>query len=1385
MNFYYLNNVYFYQNTNLKKYELSFSNTFLIFTNNFKRFFFFSILFYSFLGYNQVKKYPLAHLSTSNGLSQSSVIAIHQDNLGQVWIGTRDGLNKYDGNSFTIYRNTDNNNSISNNDILSITEDKKGFLWIGTYNGLNKFDPQKNKFINFYHQKENSSLSNNTIWCIKEMSNGEIWIGTSDGLSIYNQKTKTFTNLYNNPSNKKSLGGNHILSILETKNSEIFIGTNKGLSKLVSRKKTHFEFSNYNTIHTPVQDILEHQNKILLATNGEGILTINLKNGNISDFFKNSTIHKNVRKLCIDNSNNLWIGTYDGLYVCDEKKSIVTLKNKINDSKSLSKNSVKSIYKDKKGSIWIGIYYGGINIWDSSNINFTNLTSNQTRNKLSYDVISSIENYKNQKIFFGTEGKGLNILDLKNNNISYIDKGNHKSLSDENIKSLLIDKETLWIGTLNSGINLFNIKTNTFFSDNILTDLKNYLSNIGVYSIKKSKNKIWIGTFGKGLICYNKRNNTFKTYINNPKDFNTITDNLIRSITIDSEQNIWIGSQKGLSKIDKFDNITRFFFNSEIQSGEDIISIFEDSQKTIWIGTKAKGLFKFNKTKNIFVKVPLKTKRETVTSIHSILQNNDDLWISTNQGIVKYNILEKNSIIYNIKDGLVSNEFNDNASLKIAPSLFYFGGPNGVTSFNTNSFTTNKYSPQVIVTDFKIKNKKVNINDAFNTLNNTIQYTKSLQLEHEQGNFSLQFAIPNYINSRNNTYKYRLKGLEKEWVYTTNNTASYTIQNPGDYIFEVKGANNDGFWNKKATSINIKVKPAPWRTWWAFALYGLAIAVALYFLFKIQKTKTALKHKLDLEYLENNKIEEAHKAKLEFFTNISHEFRTPLTLILGPLQQILKDYKGSSKIFKKLLVIDNNANHLLQLINRLMDFRKLEKNLFKLEAAEGNIVKFLKEIYLSFTEFAKDGDYEYNFHTTDDQILVYYDRYKLERVFYNLISNAFRYTQKNGSINIRIKQNETHIIITVEDSGVGISDENKTKIFDRFFEVSINNNPENTYNKGTGIGLSIANNIVKLHKGKITVEDNITSSGSIFKVKLPLGKNHLNKDEIISDFKFSDDISQYVNQLSKPITILDDNLKDNIINNLKPTVLLVEDNKPLRKFMKNLLIDEYNILEAENGKSALNMAIKHKPNLIVSDVVMPIMVGTELCSAIKNNIKTSHIPIILLTSRTSLIYKLEGLENGADDYISKPFNIKEFKVKIKNIISSHNRVKEKFTGEEAMLSNEIIISSLDEKLYKKAFQIIETNISNVDFDIPYFCSELGVSRTMLFTKVKAWTNFTPNEFIQHIRMKYATELLEQGKTNISEVSYKVGFKNPKYFSKCFSKKYGKTPSQYQKQFSEE
>ena len=1346
-----------------------------------KKFFFFIVVLYTccLSSFAQQEEVHFKHISTTEGLSQSSAIAIYQDNLGQMWIGTRDGLNKYDGNTFTVYRSNSLANSISNNDILSIIQDSDGYIWIGTYNGLNRYNPKKNTFTTFFKNREKNSLCNNTVWSIKEISNGEIWIGTSNGLSIYNKKTNSFTNFFHQPKSSNSLANNHVQAIIETTKKEIFVGTAKGLSKVVSREKNKLFFTTTEAKKLNVQDILEEENTLLLATKNNGVFIYNDNLNTIEEHKINAKIHQNVRRLIYDNQKNLWIGTYKGIFILTPENKSIVLKNNINDAKSLSKNSVKSLFKDKKGSIWVGTYYGGVNFWDQSNSNFINYTTTTYKKRLSYSVVSSFEKYKNKYLFFGTEGNGVDIFNVKENIVSEFYK--NINLDSKNIKSLLVDDNLLWIGSFNSGIHFYDIIKERQVKGPVSTELKSYLNDIGVYSIKKEGNLYWLGTFGKGLVCYNKETHTFKTYLNNSENPNSLSNDLIRTIKIDSKNNIWVGTQEGLNKITNSNKVVRFFYNSEIQSGDDISTVFEDSKKTIWIGTKAKGLYKL--VGNNFQKVALSPKGESISSIHSILEDdNSTIWISTNQGIVSYNTQTNQTTIRNQKEGIISNEFNDNASLKIGKSMMYFGGPEGVTSFNTNTIKNNEYAPEVILTDFKIKNKSVTI-DSTSVLEKTIQFTEELSLNHDQGNFSISFAIPNYINPQNNTYKYRLKGLEEDWGYTTENSATYTIQNPGKYVFEVKGANNNEVWNSSTTKLKIKVNPAPWRSWWAFLLYGLAIAIALYFLINAQKSKTKLRLELGLEQLENEKIEEANKAKLQFFTNISHEFRTPLTLILGPLKQVLSDFKGASSIYKTLLVVENNANHLLLLINRLMDFRKFENDLFQMEAAKGNIVKFLKEIYLSFSEHAKSGGYEYSFSTSKEVILVYYDRYKLERVFYNLISNAFRYTPKGGKIHIVIKEEGSTILIAVEDSGVGISKENKDKIFDRFFEVAINNEPGNTYTKGTGIGLSIAKNIVKLHKGNIRVSDNKSGLGTVFTVQLPLGRDHLLEEEIKKDFKFSDDVSQYVNQLNEPVAILEDKLTDAIVKPEQETILLVEDNTALRKFMKQLLIDDYNILEAENGEIALKKAIKHAPNLIVSDVIMPIMVGTELCAAIKKNIKTSHIPIILLTSRTSLIYRLDGLESGADDYISKPFDVKEFKLRIRNILDTQQNFREKFSGELSPTSSEVV-SSIDEKLFKKALDVVNSNIDNEDFDIPFFCSELGVSRTMLFVKIKAWTNFTPNEFILHLRMKRAAELLEKGQLNISQISYNVGYKNPKYFSKSFQKKYGETPSQYQKKFSE-
>ncbi len=1349
----------------------------------------FSIVFVvvlSCFGHAQQNPYVFNHLTSKEGLSQSSVIAIHQDKLGQIWMGTRDGLNKYDGTKITVYRSEpDNPKTISNNDILAIQEDAEGYLWIGTYNGLNKYNPKTNMFTRYFHAQDDNSLSNNVVWTLKVLSNDNICIGTKEGLSIYDKTTNTFTNYLN----KVELGeevGVHITSILEAQNGALYLGTPKNV--LRSKTVLNPQFEVVNTQESLyIQDLIEaNNNVILIATQTKGILALTPQTKTYTPYvLKNAEVmdNKNVRRLLFSADDKLWAGTYNGLFVIDKKRHVLALKSDLDTKNSLSKNSIKSLFKDNKGTIWIGTYYGGVNIWDKSNGNFRTLSENRKGKGLNYNVVSSIATYRNS-VFFGTEGGGLNLLNKNTGNYSYLHTGNSK-IKDDNIKALMRShKDELWIGTFKNGIELYDLKTGILKTETLPDTLIQCLKATGVYAIKEdvSSHTIWIGTFGKGVLKYDTITQNIEIFQYSETKTNALSSNLIRAICIDSKHNVWVGTEKGLNKITTSGAISHFFYNKAVQYGDDILTVYEDQANTIWVGTKSKGLYVYNR--DAFKAVNLALKAAQVPVVNSILEDNKQcLWMGTNLGILKFDTRQKHTKLFNQKEGLIGNEFNNNACLKIGAAKFYFGGPLGVTYFDVNKLKTNTHVPAVILTDFAIKNSELKESTSPKLKGLSLPFTKAIDLDYNQGNFSISFAIPSYINSSNNSYKYRLKGLENEWNVTSTGLAAYTIQKPGNYKFEVKGANGDGIWNAKTTTLQIKVAPAPWRTWWAFTIYGFLILTALHFLITILKSKAALKHELNLEHIETERSKELNKTKLQFFTNISHEFRTPLALILGPLHQIIEEYKGSSAIYKKLLVIENSANHLLHLINRLMDFRKFESNLFKLEAAEGNIVKFLREIYLSFTEFAKNGAYNFEFESAFEHILVYYDRNKLERVFYNLISNAFRYTPKGGTITISIKKNSTEVVVEVSDSGVGVSEEYRDKIFERFFELSVNNKPDNKYNKGTGIGLSIAKNIVELHKGKLNYRANAAGKGSVFSVSLALGKSHLKPSEILSDFKFSDDLSQYVSQPEAVTLPLEENMAE-IKDEDKPTLLLVEDNKDLRKFIKGLLVLNYNVLEAENGSIAFNIAKREPLDLIISDVIMPEMTGTELCAAIKGDLKTSHIPIVLLTSRSALIFKLEGLERGADDYISKPFNVKEFKLRVKNLLQSREKLKQKFRASDGLDAEEVLMSSYDEKLYKKALELVKKHIANEQFDIPYFCSELGVSRTMLFTKIKAWSGLTPNEFILHFRMKKAVQLLEQGKLNISQVSYQVGFKNPKYFSKCFQKKIGQTPSQYANQFSE-
>ncbi|WP_298763457.1 hybrid sensor histidine kinase/response regulator transcription factor [uncultured Polaribacter sp.] len=1328
----------------------------------------------------QLSRYNFKNINISDGLSHNTITAIQEDKFGQIWFATSNGLNKYNGKEFTIYRNNPKDKfSISNSDVSNILIDKDGIIWAGTFNGLNRFDPKNNSFKRFYRRASNKfSLSNSLIICSLEMHRGNIWFGTANGVSIYNKSTKRFKRfLTKNP--KK--GTRAINDIYRDNNYVIWLATNNGLVKVDRDKNNKFITSEYhlnnktNKLH--INSILQVSSEIIaLGTKYNGLLHFNTKTEKF-EHPKEINIPKNldVRDLELDNNKNLWIATTSGLYIIDSNNQTTLIKENNVDNYSTIQNYIRTIYKDKNGLMWLGTQNGGVITWDKSYQNFLHFKNK----KLNNNITNSIVTDKEQNIYFATETGVVNVFDKKGNVSEIFKIKSTKKNRTHPIKTLYYNNSDnlLFIGTENKGIIVYDVKLKKIRPNIISKPLRALLKNSIINDIKKdAKNNLIIGATGLGIIRYNCETQRIRQFYRNK-----IASNIMKSIFIDADDNIIAGGIGGVSTI-KIDEkgvakIKNYFKNRPLIT-YNVSAVFKDSNNVIWIGTTTRGLYKITGNETKIVNFPTRNK---FTSVHSILEGKKGvLWLSTDIGIVRYNSNTSKSFAYN-NNILANNNFRPNSSLKIGKQ-FYFGDLFGVTTFNSENIVKSIDVPKVVLSQLKIKNKEVNIDTDDMILSRNLNYTDALELDYNNSNFSISYALPNYINSKGNKYAYRLKGLDNSWTYTKQTEAYFTLQSAGNYTFQVKGANHDNVWNNRPTNIDIIINPAPWKTWWAYTIYVLLLFITLYSISWFIQSKARLKDKLKLEYIANKKNEELNKVKLEFFTNISHEFRTPLTLITAPLQKILSDYSGPSEIYKKLKIIESSTNHLLRLINRLMDFRKLESNQFELAAAEGNIVKFLHEIFLSFSEHAKDGNYNYKYITSEEEILMYYDRYKLERVFYNLISNAFRYTKNGGNIFVKISQQNENVIITVEDSGVGISEEFIDKIFDRFFEVAVHKQTNANHVKGTGIGLSIAKNIVKLHHGDISVE-NITPIGAKFTVSLKMGTAHLSEKEIIPNFKKSDDVSQYITQINLPKYDKNKPVKNLILETEKHTILIVEDNTVLRSFMKEILKENYNILQAKNGKEAFNLATKHLPDLIVSDVVMPEMVGTELCSKIKTNIATSHIPVILLTSRTSLIYKFEGLESGADDYITKPFNIKEFTLKIKNILDSKLSLKNKFMSNTSFETLDISLTSLDQKLLEKAFEIVKDNIANPDFNIAQFSEDLGVSRSMLFTKVKAWANATPNDFIQEIRLKHASKLLELDKLTIAEVSHKVGFKRPKYFSQCFKKKYGLTPSEFSSKFS--
>ncbi len=1310
-------------------------------------------------------------LTVESGLSQSSVISITQDSMGFMWFGAKDGLNRYDSRTFEVFRNNpkDSTSLSSDQNINALLTDSKGNLWVGTQKGLNKYLPETKSFQRFLNNPgDNHSLSNNTIRCLYEDKQGNIWVGTENGLNKLN-KNGSFDRFFCASSFGAGLIHPIIKAIYQDKTGDIWVGSQGGIAVFSpdqkSKNPTTFfhDKENQNSISDDdVNSITsDFHGNVWIGTHFRGLNKFDFSNRIFKHYTTSNSgiVNDIIRKITPDKDGLLWIATLNGISVLDPDRETFT--NHSYDPElpqSLNQNSIYDIYQDVANSVWVGTYYGGANVYHPKSLSFKVYQHYSYKNSLSSNIISVIEEDKQGNLWIGTEAEGLNYFNRKSGAFTTYRSGNGKnSLSSNLIKSISIDKnQNLWIAAYDGGVDFYDTDTRLF---------KNYkLSHSNTFSEKRVTSTlvddsadIWVGTKGKGLFRYNRVSDYFEPLNNKNHTFFLPATN-ITLLYQDQKNTLWVATdeglfyrQKGATKFSKVKIKDNSFF-------EQISVISETESGNLLFGSFYQGFAVYN---------PLSKKMKCYTvlnglpsnTIASIVEDNQQrIWISTDKGIAR---LHNDQVkVYNKNDGLPGNVFNYHSVWKDSKGILFFGGYNGLVSFDPSQVSDNKLPPRIVFTDLHLVNKKVDVGDSSKVLPRSLNTIDKLVLSYKQNVFSIGFSVLNYVKPRKNSYVYKLEGFEDEWKKVSTPAASFTNLPAGTYNLLVKGSNNDGIFSTHSANLKIIIKPPFWRTWWAYLLYILVIAAVAYVVIRFFLIRASLKRE-----------HEAHQMKLDFFTNVSHEIRTPLTLILGPLEKIIQDTQDNLSLHKQLLIVNKNTKRLMKLVNELMDFRKIESGKMELNLSSDNIVPFLNEIYLSFQHLALQQKVEYSFKADQEFINVCFDKEQLETVILNLLSNAFKFTAKqHPKVSMEVYCRRDLVFICIKDNGKGVAEESKSKLFTDFYQVP--NHDQRTI--GTGIGLALAKKIAQLHQGDLVLEED--NSMTSFCLSLKAVDKGFNRSQISGDTVIRKVKPQFEQTIDNDF-IAESTPKRSIVSNL-PLLLVVEDNADVRDFIVKTLSEVYQIIEAENGKQALSLAFEKIPDVIISDVMMPEMDGFEFCAKIKTDIRTRHIPVVLLTARSSDLHELEGLKTGADVYLTKPFSPQKLMLITGNLVSLYQNMRDKFSKQFSLEPTNTLLGSPDEEFLNKVLQLLEENIANSEFNVNLFASEIGMSTPVFYKKIAALTGLTVNNFIKSVRLKRSLQLLQQKAGNISEIAYMVGFNDAKYFSKEFKKQYGKTPSAY-------
>ena len=1351
----------------------------------------------------QKQNLEFSHLTSQDGLGSNTVSSILQDEKGFLWFGTYDGLSRYDGYKFHTFKTIQGDStSISENKIRAMTEDASGNLWIGTwFNGLNKFDPKIEKFTRYLHDENNSSsISSNSIVSLCTDKEGNVWIGTvGGGLNKFEPKSEKFYHYMNNCDDPSSLSSNTVYSVYEDRNGILWVGTaDAGLNRFDKKKGTFISYK-----RDPAAPGSISGNWIMtIYEDRSGILWLGTQDGGLNKFDRslNKFIHysyssiqsacsNSIRSLFEDTRGIFWVGTEEGLNIFNRQKSeFACYQYNSSNPTGLNDNTVVSICEDRAGILWFGTWNGGINKYDKYEKKFTSFSYNSDDpNSLSGKTIYAIYEDSFGDLWIGTDYYGLNRRKAGGDKfIHYYNNPNDPySISSNSINSICEDsKGNIWLGTDGGGLNRYDRTTNRFIHFRHNPNDPSTISSDRISQIFfDNKGNLLIGVQVGGFDKLPPDSTGVIHFKPDPNNSNSIGKAIIFDFDEDNKGNLWIGTHgSGLTKFnistEKFVNFRNDPQNPSSISSDAISVIHIDKKGNLWIGTDGGGLDKFNSRNRTFKRYKEKDGLPNNTICGILEDERGNLWISTNKGLSKFDPNTDHFRNFGVEDGLQGLEFNVWAYYKTHDGKMYFGGTNGLNVFHPDSIKDNLLIPPVVITDFQILHKPVSVgyDSTWNRtiLEKSISETKLLELRHSDNIISFEFAALDFRNPKRNQYAYFLKGFDKEWTKTdaAKRYVTYTNLDPGEYVFRVIASNSDEMWNENGVSLKIIIHPPWWATWWSYMLYGAAIILLVLGVRAYDLKRQRLRHQLELEHEHAVKLEEIDTMKSRFFTNISHEFRTPLTLILGPANKI-KTECNDENLTKQAGLIHRNANRLLELINQLLDLSKIETGQLKLSASKENLASFVRGLSMTFESIAEKKDIRFKVELQKEKIEAYFDKDKMEKILINVLFNAFKFTMEGGEITVSLTEtNQNTVKILVHDTGIGISKKDLPKLFNRFYQVDSSHTREH---EGTGIGLALTKELVELHKGKITI-DSQEGEWTEVTIELPLGKEHLNEDQIVKQEEL---------ELEEREIIVDDFVSDKIVDEdleglaaEKNIVLVVEDNPDVREYIRDALFHEFNIAEAVNGEQGLRKAEKIIPDLIVSDVMMPKMDGIEMLKQIKNDTKTSHIPVILLTAKSEQTDKLEGLGIGAEAYLTKPFDIKELLVRIKSLIEQRHKLQMIFSkGDVVFKREEKKLSKLDEKFMNKVIDVINTHISEEEFSIEQFGKEAGMSRSQIHRKLKALTGKSPSLYLRSVRLSRAKQMIQAREANISEIAYRVGFSSPAYFSRCFKEEFGYPPSE--------